>query len=75
MNPNEAQNVPDISFFEISIHQRILKIIFTSTTVFIMNHKKHLLSTKISILEWFLKDHVTEDWSNDAENWALPSQE
>ncbi len=22
-------------------------------------------------LEWFLKDHVTEGWSNDAENSAL----
>ncbi len=26
---------------------------------------------QIIILEWFLKDHVTEDWSNDAENSAL----
>ncbi len=26
---------------------------------------------QISILEWFLKDHVTQDWSNDAENSAL----
>ncbi len=27
---------------------------------------------QISILEWFLRDHVdTEDWSNDAENTAL----
>ncbi len=22
---------------------------------------------QISILEWFLKDHVTEDWINDTE--------
>jgi len=29
------------------------------------------LEHQISILEWFLKDHVTEDWSNDAENSAL----
>ncbi len=28
----------------------------------------------INILEWFLKDHVTEDWRNDAENSALPTQ-
>ncbi len=27
---------------------------------------------QISILEWFLKDdEKAEDWSNDAENWAL----
>ncbi len=26
---------------------------------------------EISILAWFLKDHVTEDWSNDAENSVL----
>ncbi len=27
---------------------------------------------QISILEWFVKDHVTlKDWSNDAENTAL----
>jgi len=26
------------------------------------------------ILEWFLKDHVTEDWSNDAENSALRTE-
>ncbi len=29
------------------------------------------LEQKICILEWFLKDHVTEDWSNAAENSAL----
>ncbi len=29
------------------------------------------LEQQISILEWFLKDHVTEDWSNDDENTAL----
>ncbi len=29
------------------------------------------LEQQISILEWFLKDHVTEDWSNDAENSAV----
>jgi len=28
---------------------------------------------QISVL-WFLKDHVTEDWSNDAETSALSSQ-
>ncbi len=26
---------------------------------------------QIIILEWFLKDRDTEDWSNDAENSAL----
>ncbi len=26
---------------------------------------------QLSISEWFLKNHVTEDWSNDAENSAL----
>ncbi len=30
---------------------------------------------QISILEWFLNDHVTDDWSNDAENPAVPWQE
>ncbi len=30
-----------------------------------------ILDQQISILEWFLKDHVMEDWSNDAENSAL----
>ncbi len=25
----------------------------------------------IGVLEWFLKNHDTEDWSNDAENLAL----
>jgi len=34
--------------------------------------EKYFLNTKISILEWFLKDYVTvEDWSNDAENSAF----
>jgi len=28
------------------------------------------LEQQIIILERFLKDHVTEDWSNDAENTA-----
>ncbi len=32
------------------------------------------IEQQISILERFLKDHVTEDCSNDAENSALPSQ-
>jgi len=31
------------------------------------DNKKCFLSTKISILEWFLKDHVNENWSIDAE--------
>ncbi len=29
------------------------------------------LEQQISILEWFLKHHVTQDWSNDAEKSAL----
>ncbi len=33
------------------------------------------LEQQISILDIFPKDHVTEDWSNDAENSAFPSQE
>ncbi len=37
--------------------------------------KKKDLEHLISKLEWFLKDHVTLDWSNDAENSALSSQE
>jgi len=31
----------------------------------------HQRNQQISILEWFLKDRDTEDWSNDAENVAL----
>ncbi len=27
------------------------------------------------ILEWFLMDHVSDDWNNDAENPALPLEE
>jgi len=30
---------------------------------------------QISILKGFLKDHVTEHWSNDDENSALASEE
>ncbi len=52
---------------ELSIHQRILKQnavstkILSSTTVFNIdnNNKKKVLEQQISILEWFLKDHVT----------------
>jgi len=29
------------------------------------------LEQQISILEGFLKDHVTKDWSNDAESSAF----
>ncbi len=39
--------------------------------VFHKNIRQHhfflLFEQQISILVWFLKDHVTEDWSNDAE--------
>ncbi len=33
-----------------------------------------VLEQQIRILELFLKDHVTEEWSNDAENSALISE-
>jgi len=43
------------------------------------NIKQHyfqlFLVHQISILEWFLKDHVSEDWSIDAENVAFQIQE
>jgi len=29
------------------------------------------LEDQMIILEWFLNDHVTEDWSDEAENSAL----
>jgi len=31
------------------------------------------LEQEISTLEWFLKDHVTEDWSNDSGDLFVPS--
>jgi len=31
------------------------------------NNKKCFLVSKF-VLEWFLEDHMTEDWRNDAEN-------
>ncbi len=81
---NDIYNVTKISIsneccsFELFVHQRILKNkcimvstnILSSTTVFdIDNNKKSFLSSnQISILEWFLKDHVT---LNDAENSTL----
>ncbi len=34
-------------------------------------HETYLFTVKIHILEWFLKERDTEDWSNDAENSAL----
>ncbi len=51
--------------------------ILSSTTVFnIDTNKKILFEQQISILEWFLKDHVTMDARvMAAENSALPSQE
>ncbi len=30
---------------------------------------------QISILEWFLKGHVTEDWSNNADKFSFASLE
>ncbi len=34
-----------------------------------------ILEQQMSILEWFLKDLVTEDWRNDAESSVLPWKE
>ncbi len=40
------------------------------------NNNKKNIELQISILEWFHSGSCdTEDWSNDAENSALPSQE
>ncbi len=36
-----------------------------------INIDKECFEQQIVILEWFLKDHVSEDWSNGAENSAL----
>ncbi len=48
--------------------------LLSSTIVFsIDNNNKCFLSSKSAYLEWFLKDHMTDGWSNDAENSALPS--
>ncbi len=49
----------------------------TSTTVFNSNNDKQMfLEQQISILEWFLKDHVTLKTGEMAtENSVLPSQE
>ncbi len=49
----------------------------TSTTVFNSNNDKQMfLEQQISILEWFLKDHVTLKTREMAtENSVLPSQE
>ncbi len=46
-------------------------------SLFILNFEKLTLMTGFVFqghkLEWFLKDHDTEDWSNIAENSTLPS--
>ncbi len=36
-----------------------------------MYNNKMFLTYQTSVLKWFLNDHDTEDWSNDAENSAL----
>ncbi len=46
------------------------KILSCSSRLHLKNKIKSKYS-KIILLEWFLKDHVTEDWSNAAENTAL----
>ncbi len=61
--------------FCISIHQRILEKENhsfnknVSTTFMIDNNNNVFLEQQISILEWFLKDHMT--LKIDAENSAL----
>ncbi len=63
--------------FELSVHQRILKIkgitVFTKIwTVFnIDNNQKCFLSSKSAYYYDFWRSCDTEDWSNDAENTAL----
>ncbi len=42
-----------------------------STVLNINTNNKRFLEQQISISELFLKDHVTQDRSNDAENSAL----
>ncbi len=44
---------------------------FYKTVLNINNNNKRFLEQQISISELFLKDHVTQDWRNDAENPAL----
>jgi len=44
---------------------------FCKNSIVIFNIDNIFLEHHISILEWFLKDHATEDWSNDDENTAL----
>ncbi len=39
------------------------------------NNLTRFLEQQISISEWFLKDHVTQDRSNDAENAAMISNQ
>ncbi len=48
---------------------------FRKRRTIINNWMPFITELKISILEWFLKDYVTENWSNDAENSDFPSQE
>ncbi len=47
------------------------KILSSTTFCNIGNNNNMFLEHQISILELFLKDCETEDWSNDAENSAL----
>ncbi len=62
--------------FEISILQTILKKSITVWKNASMYKKSMFLEHQISILEWFLKDHVTvRTGVMDDENSALSSQE
>ncbi len=45
--------------------------IFGNTIVFNIDNNQNFFLQQNSKLEWFLKNHDTEDWSNDAENSAL----
>ncbi len=47
------------------IHERNLKRFYSAVFNIII-----MIITMSSILEWFLKDHDTEDWSNDAESFV-----
>ncbi len=46
------------------IHERNLQRFYSAVFNIII-----MIITMSSILEWFLKDHDTEDWSNDAESF------
>ncbi len=56
-------------YFEFCSSKWILRKKMVYTGMVILNNKQKLHECQISILEWFLKNRDTEDWSNsDAEN-------